>query len=421
MIDFELTEEQRLLAETVRQFAAAEFAPHIAQADREHHPIPDAFRKMAEIGLPGICFPQRYGGAGMDYISFGLACEELEYVDTSLRTVLSVHVGLCACGIYQWGTEEQRQRFLVPLARGEKMGAFGLTEPDAGSDVAGLATRVRRDGDVYVMNGQKIWISCAEQADTFLIFARLDGKPGHEGITAFVVERENAKGLSTFGLPSKAGIHAGSVGGIRLDDVAVPAANRLGEEGEGFKIAMSCLDNGRYSVAAGATGTIRASLDASVKYAGERTAFGQKIGRFQLVQEMIAKMVASYDACRLLWMRAGWLKNLGLRSTRESALAKWHATEAAAQAADDALEVHGAYGYSDEYPVARFWRNARGPVIYEGSREIQKLIQAEYALGYRRDKPLRCILPPYEEDGRIPEGSVHAVLGSGAATKAGVE
>lgn len=396
MIDFSLTDDQKMLVETVKTFAAKELAPKIPELDKACKYDPETFKKFAQAGITGICFPEKYGGAGMDYISLGLACEELEYIDTSLRTILSVHIGLCGCGIYQWGSEEQKQKYLTPIAKGERFGAFGLTEPGAGSDAAGLSSRAKKDGSDYIISGQKIWISCADQADTFLIFAYTDTSKKHNGISAFIVDRKDAgKGFSTFPIHDKAGVRAGNVGGISMDEVRVTKANLLGEEGEGFKIAMSCLDNGRFTVAAGATGLIRASLDASLKYAHERKAFGKSIGEFQLVQEMIAKMVSDYDAARLLYFRAGWLKNQGIRATRESALAKWHSTVSANHAANDAVEIHGAYGFSDEYPVARFLRNSKGAVIYEGSQEIQKLIQAEYALGYRKDKPVRCPLPSY--------------------------
>ena len=260
-----------------------------------------------------------------------------------------------------------------------------------------IRSTARRDGDAYVLNGAKLWISCATQADTFLIFAKTDPTAGKRGISAFVVERANAgSALHTFAIKDKYGVRAGDTGGLSFADLRVPAANRLGEEGEGFHIAMTCLDNGRYTVASGATGLTRACLDASVTYARERSTFGVPIGRHQLVQEMIANMTASYDASRLLYLRAGWMKNKGLRNTRETALAKWFACDAANKAADDAMEIHGAYGFSDEYPVARFLRNSRGAVIYEGSREIQKLIHGEYALGYRKDKPARRELPPWK-------------------------
>ena len=332
----------------------------------------------------------------MDYLSLGLVSEECEYVDHSLRTIMSVHIGLCGCGIYIWGTEEQRQRLLRPLASGERFGAFGLTEPNAGSDVAGMRATARRDGDSYILNGEKTWVSYADYADTFLIFAKTDPEAKHRGISAFVVNREDAgPGLTTAPIKHKAGIHAGDTGSIFLQDVRIPAANRLGEEGEGFAIAMSSLENGRYTVAAGACGTIRASLDYSVKYANERQAFGQQIGKFQLVQQMIAKMYQRYEAGRLLYLKAGWLKNLGEPSGRAVSLAKWYACDAAFDSASDAVEVHGAYGYSDEYPVFRYLRNAKAPVIYEGTREIHTMMQGEYALGYRTERPPRCTLPPY--------------------------
>jgi len=398
MIDFSLTGEQRMLADTVRSFLATSIAPDVQRCDSSGSPIPDAFAKLAKLGVVGLVFPEAYGGAGLDYVSLGLVCEELEYCDTSLRTMMSVHIGLTGCGIFQWGSEEQKQRLLAPLASGQKLGAFGLTEPDAGTDVGALKSTARRDGGSYVLNGSKIWISCASQADTFLVFAKTDSTKGKHGITAFVVERERAgDALHTFSIHDKYGVRAGDTGGLSFSDLRVPAENRLGEDGEGFYIAMTCLENGRLTVAAGATGLIRAALDASVKYAKERKTFDVEIGRHQLVQEMIADMVLAYDAARLLYLRAAWMKNEGMRNTRETALAKWFATDAANRAADNAMQIHGSYGFSDEYPVARLLRNSRGSIIYEGTREIQKLMQAEYALGYRKDKPVRCELPPFKK------------------------
>jgi glutaryl-CoA dehydrogenase (non-decarboxylating) len=396
MLDLELNSDQQLLVGTVRDFMAKEFAPTIQENDINHYYDPRTFAKLGEIGLTGICFPERYGGAGMDYISLGLVSEELEYVDHAFRTIMSVHIGLCGCGIYIWGTEEQKQRLLRPLASGERFGAFGLTEPNAGSDVAGMQATARRDGDSYVLNGEKTWVSYADYADTFLIFAKTDPDAKHRGISAFVVNRdESGTGLTTTPIKHKAGIHAGDTGSIFLHDVRVPATNRLGEEGEGFVIAMSSLENGRYTVAAGACGTIRASLDHSVKYANERHAFGQPIGKFQLVQQMIAKMYQRYEAGRLLYLKAGWLKNRGEPSNRAVSLAKWYSCDAAFDSASDAVEVHGAYGYSDEYPVFRFLRNSKAPVIYEGTREIHTMMQGEYALGYRSERPARRTLPAY--------------------------
>lgn len=396
MIDLALSPDQQMLVETVRDYLAREFAPTIAENDRNHYYDPQTFSKLAQIGVTGVSIPERYGGSGMDYISLGLVSEELEYVDTSLRTIISVHIGLCSFGIYIWGTEEQKQRLLHPLAAGEKFGAFGLTEPGAGSDVAGLQTTARRDGDSYILNGEKTWVSYADYADTFLIFAKTDPEAKHRGISAFVVNRAEVTGLETAPIKDKAGIWAGSTGSIFLNECRVPAENRLGDEGEGFTIAMSSLENGRYTVAAGACGTIRASLDLSTSYARQREAFGQEIGRFQLVQQMIARMYARYEANRLLYFKAGWLKNIGEPSGRAVSLAKWQACDAAFESANDAVEVYGAYGYSDEYPVFRYLRNARAPVIYEGTREIHTMMQGEYALGYRSERPARCTLPRYE-------------------------
>jgi glutaryl-CoA dehydrogenase (non-decarboxylating) len=388
MLDLGLTPDQQLLVETVRDYMAKEFAPTIQENDINHYYDSTTFAKLSEIGLTGICFPEKYGGAGMDYLSLGLVSEELEYVDHCFRTIMSVHTGLCGCGIYIWGSEEQKQRLLRPLASGERFGAFGLTEPNAGSDVAGMKATARRDGNSYVLNGEKTWVSYADYADTFL-----------RGISAFVVNRDEASpGLTTAPIKHKAGIHAGDTGSIFLQDVRVPVENRLGDEGEGFTIAMSSLENGRYTVAAGACGTIRACLDYSVKYANERQAFGQQIGKFQLVQQMIAKMYATYEAGRLLYFKAGWLKNRGEPSNRAVSLAKWFACDAAFESASDAVEVHGAYGYSDEYPVFRFLRNSKAPVIYEGTREIHTMMQGEYALGYRVDRKPRCTLPPYHPE-----------------------
>jgi len=352
---------------------------------------------MGELGILGICIPVRYGGQGMDYISLGVACEELEAVDSTLRVVMSVHMGLNSMCLLQWGTEEQKQRLLAPLARGDKIGCFGLTEPGAGSDVAGISSTARLEGQDYVINGEKMWISLATKADYCLWVARTDRKVDdpHDGLSAFLVEHDRP-GITTGDIKGKLGVRAGSTGWIAAQDVRVPLGNRIGQEGDGFRIAMSCLDNGRYTVAAGATGLIRACLEASVKYANERRAFGREIGKFQLIQQKIAGMVQSYEAARLLYLQAGWMKNQGLRNTRETSLAKWFATEKSFEAASEAIQVHGAYGFSDEYDVERYLRNSKGAVIYEGSNEIHQLIQAGFALGYRDDAPLKSELPRYD-------------------------
>lgn len=396
-MDFALTDEHRMVQRLVREFAQNEVAPVIKDFDRAQEMAPFILPRMAELGILGICFPVKYGGQGMDYISLGLACEELEAVDSTLRVVMSVHVGLNSMGLLQWGTEDQIQRFLVPQARGEKIACFGLTEPGAGSDVAAMASTAKRIADEYVINGEKMWISLATKADNALVVARTDPDvPNpHDGLSAFIVELDRP-GVTCGDIHGKLGVRAGSTGFISLQDVHVPEGNRLGDEGEGFKIAMACLDSGRYTVAAGATGLIRASLEASLKYAHEREAFGRKIGKFQLVQQKIACMVQSYEAARLLYLRAGWMKNQGLRNTRETSLAKWYATDASFDAAAEAIQIHGAYGYSDEYDVERYLRNAKGAIIYEGTSEIHQLIQAGYALNYRNDRPLRYELPAYD-------------------------
>jgi glutaryl-CoA dehydrogenase (non-decarboxylating) len=398
MMNFDLTDEQQLLERSVREWAGREVAPRIRELDREHRFDPAIFPQMAELGLLGICVPEEYGGAGMDYLALGLASEELEYVDTSLRVILSVHVGLNSLTLLSWGTEDQKQRYLVPQARGTKIATYGLTEPSAGSDARGIQTVAVKKGDRYLLTGEKIWISLADVADHFLVFAwsDLDKKKQRDpsGMSAFIVERA-FKGFSSATLTQKWGILAGNTGSFKMEEVEVPAENLVGREGEGFKIAMFALDQGRYTVAAGATGLIRACRDASVRYAKDRKTFGVEIGSHQLVKEMIAQMESDYQTSRLLWQRAGWLKNVGRRNTRETGLAKWFSTVASERAAGDAVQIHGANGYSDEYPVGRFYRNCKGAVIYEGTREIHKIMQADYLLGYRTDRPTRCELPPH--------------------------
>ena len=396
MIDFDLTEEQRLLEQTVREWARREVAPRIKELDRAHTFDPKILPQMAELGLLGISVPVEYGGAGMDYVALGLASEELEYVDTSLRVIMSVHAGLNCLSLLTWGTEDQKRRYLVAQAQGKKIATYGLTEPAAGSDVRGIQTVAVKRGDRYFLTGEKMWISLADVADHFLVFAWSDPdkKKARDtsGITAFLVERA-FKGFSSATLKEKWGILAGNTGYFKMEDMEVPEENVLGRPGEGFKIAMFALDQGRYTVAAGATGLIRACRDASAKYALERRTFGQVIAEHQLVKQMIARMESDYQVSRLLWLRAGFLKNVGRRNTRETSLAKWFSTVASERAAGDAVQVHGANGYSDEYPVGRFYRNCKGAVIYEGTREVHTLMQADYVLGYRQDRPTRCELP----------------------------
>src|ERR671919_621354 len=398
MLNLDLTENHLLLERTVREWAGREVAPRIRELDRAHKFDRNILPQMKKLGLLGVSVPQQYGGAGMDYLSLGIASEELEYIDTSLRVIMSVHAGLNCLSLLTWGTEAQKQKYLVPQAQGEKLATYGLTEPSAGSDARGIQTTAVKKGDRWILNGEKMWISLADIADNYLVFAWSDAEKKKQrdpsGISRFIVER-GFKGFSSGTLKEKWGILAGNTGFFKMDDVEVPAENLLGREGEGFKIAMFALDQGRYTVAAGATGLIRACRDASVTYARERKAFGVAIAEHQLVKEMIAQMESDYQASRLLWLRSGWLKNEGKRNTRETGLAKWFATVASERAAADAVQIHGANGYSDEYPVGRFYRNCKGAVIYEGTREIHKLMQADYVLGYRIDRPTRCELPAW--------------------------
>lgn len=303
MIDFELTDDHRAIRDTVREFARHEVAPHIKEWDEKSHFERSVLDKMGELGLLGVCIPEEYGGAGFDYISLGLVCEELEAVDTFMRVIMSVHVGLNCMTLLTWGTEAQKQKYLVPQAKGEKIATYGLTEPNAGSDVVGSRSTARRDGDDYVLNGEKMWISLGDVADNFLFFCWTDEekrrKRDHSGMSCFIVERTMA-GFTSGTLHGKMGIRAGNTGWFSLQDVRVPKENLVGEEGEGFKIAMFALEQGRYTVAAGATGLIRAARDASVSYANTRETFGTKIGNHQLVKQKIAEMEADYQMSQLL-------------------------------------------------------------------------------------------------------------------------
>jgi glutaryl-CoA dehydrogenase (non-decarboxylating) len=381
-VDFDLTPEQREVQATVRRFVDEQILPNAVENDIEHRLDMEAIEGMAELGLLGIVIPEEYGGAGMDYICEALACEEIERGEAAFWTLISVHVGLNSLSLLKYASEGQKERYLASQARGEKLACFGLTEPEAGSDVAAMRTTARREGDGYVLNGQKNWISYATVADHQLVFAKTDVEAKHKGISAFIVERE-WPGVTTRETENKLGIWAGSTGELFFENVEVPAENLVGHEGQGFEIAMHGLDQGRFTVAAGACGVIRACLERSVEYARERETFGKPIGKYQFVQDMIAEMVLGYETSKLLVMQAAWLKNQGVRNTRETSLAKWHATESAFRAAHLAIQVHGAYGYSAEYGIERYFRNARAPIIYEGTTQIHKMMQAEHALGYR--------------------------------------
>ena len=405
---FSLSQEQELVREMAHKFGQQNIVPDIAERDRAHKSDRAMLDKMAEAGILGMSLPAKYCGSDTDYISLGIVCEELERADTSARVVMSVHSGLHCLTLLQWGTAEQKQRWLPDLAKGNRVGAFGLTEPNAGSDAVNIKTTARKDGSSYVLNGQKTWISLADYADQFLVIARLAGKDeggrmkekgGAADMAAFIVDRK-LKGFSSRPLKGKLGVRAGNTGEIFFEDMRVDESCRLGDDGDGFKVAMSALDHGRYTVAAGAVGIIQGCLDACDEYCHTRVVGGEEIGKKQLVQQMIAGMVSGREIGRLLYYKVGWMKNMGMRHTKEVSLAKWVNCNAAFKAADDAVEIHGAYGYSDEFPVERHFRNSRGAMIYEGTREIHTLVQAEYELGYRSDKPLKRTLPtwPFSAD-----------------------
>lgn len=390
-MNFDLTEEQKIVRQTAREFAQREIAPIVEALDAAGTYDRNVLQRMAELGFLGGTIPERYGGSGLDYISLALTCEEIERADTSFRALLSVHLALNSLTLLQWGTEEQKQRYLAPQARGEKLAAFALTETNAGSDAGAILTLARREGDSYLINGGKIWVTAATLADHFLVFATIDRRAGKKGLCAFLVER-SFPGVSSSPLAGRLGLRTADIGELTLQNCRVPKENLLGEEGEGYKIALSALDHGRYTVAAGAVGLAQACLDSSLGFARERQAFGAPIGTFQLAQNMIAEMVAGISAARLLVWQAGDLKNRGLRATQQTSLAKWYACDVAARCADHAMAIHGSAGYTNEYPLERYLRNARGNLLTEGTPQIHTIIQAEYALGYRTDKPLRC--PP---------------------------
>jgi alkylation response protein AidB-like acyl-CoA dehydrogenase len=395
-VSFALTDEQKALRELAREFAANEIRPRERECD-EHmrHPV-DAIAKAHELGLMNVHVPEEFGGPGLSAFDGMLVGEELYWGCSGIGTSLTAN-GLGAGPVVLFGSDEQKAAWLPPLIESPILCSFGLSEPGAGSDVAALKTTAVPDGDEYVLNGSKTFITNAGYAAWTVVFAKTDARAGHKGMSAFIVPMDTP-GVTIEQHLDKMGQRATDTSAFALQDVRVPAANRIGDEGDGFKIAMSCLDNGRYTVGAGATGTVRASLDASVKYAKERKTFGQEIGRYQLVQQMVARMSRDYEICRLLYFKVAYLKNKGLRHTREVSMSKQYACDAAFNAANDAIEVHGAYGFSAEYPVERFLRNARGPLIYEGTREIHTVLQGEYALGYRQDRPVKKQLPAYEPD-----------------------
>jgi len=379
-MDFELTDEQQLIRETARDFTNKEIVPRARENDRNHHFDTDLVKQIAEQGYLGAIVPREYGGAGLDYLTYGLIVEQVGRGCSAMRTVISVQTSLVCSAILKWGTEEQKQEYLPKLCSGEWLGCFGLTEPDTGSDAANQKTRAKKTDDGWLINGSKMWISMGNHAKVALIFAQTDPELKHKGVACFLVDTDQ-DGFQPSTIEGKLGLHGSDTASISLDDVAASDDQMLGEVGDGFKIAMSALDSGRYSVAAGCVGICQGCVDESVSYAKEREQFGRPIGSFQLVQAMIADMVVQTEAARMLVWRAGYLKDAGKPNTTETSIAKLYATEAANTCATTAIQVHGGAGYVDDHPVERYFRDVRVTTLYEGTSQIQKLIIGRSATG----------------------------------------
>ena len=388
-MDLDLTDEQRLIQETARDFADNEIVPQARENDRAARFDRELASRMGDMGYLGAPVAEEYGGRSLDYLSYGLIVEEVGRADSSARTVVSVQTSLVCGSIERWGTEEQKRHWLPRLCSGEALGCFGLTEPDAGSDPSGMRTRAELVDGKWRINGQKMWISLGNYAEVALVFAQTDPEKRHRGIACFLVPT-STDGFSTQEIHGKLGLRASDTASLGFDGVEVPEDALLGEVGDGFKIAMTALDSGRYSVAAGCVGICEGCVQASTKYATERRQFGVEIASFQLVQEMIADMVVRRDAARLLVRRAGILKDEGKPNTMETSIAKLYATESAVECANLAIQVHGGSGYVDDYPVERYLRDARVTTLYEGTSQIQKLIIGREATGVNAMTPLRA-------------------------------
>jgi len=381
-MDFELTEAQRLVRETARDFVDRELIPHVREWE-EKGEIPRPFyAKMAELGFLGAPVPEKYGGAGMDYVSFMLLVEEISRGSSSVRTTVSVQTSLSETSLMWFGTEEQKHAWLVPLAKGEKLGAWALTEPEAGSDASNLQTTYRVEGDDVVLNGRKRFISNGSIADYIQVYARKPGTRRHEGISLFLVPKD-AKGFRVTHVETttKLGLRASPTADLAFEECRVPKANLLGVEGDGWNQLLKTLNSGRIGIAAGAVGVARAALEAASKYVKERKAFGRPIGEFQLIREMIAQSAVEIEAARLLTLRAAQLRDLGRDNTMEVSQAKLFGAQMAQRVTDWAVQMHGGYGFSGDFDVERYYRDARVLGLYEGTNEIQKLIIAERILG----------------------------------------
>jgi butyryl-CoA dehydrogenase len=382
-MDFDLTQEQAMVRKQARDFAEKEIAPIIKECERKESFPREVINKMAELGFLGAPIPEKYQGAGLDHISYGLICEEIGRISASVfTTTLTVQVSLVGQTILQCANEEQKQKYLTRLCNGKNIGCFGLTEPNVGSDPVSMETAAVQKGNNWVINGNKMWISNGGIADFSLLFAQTDKSKAHKGTAAFIVERA-FPGFNSKDIHGKLGLHASNTAELSLQDCQVPAENMVGKIGDGFKIAMMALDNGRFSTAACCVGIAQACIDASVSYAQQRKQFGKPIGSFQMIQDMIVDMVVETEAARFLVLRVGHLKDKKMPHTREAAMAKYYAAETAVKIAKHAIQVHGGYGYSDEYPVERYLRDAMGLVLYEGTSQVQKLIIGRETLGLR--------------------------------------
>ena len=379
-MDFQLSEEQRMVRQMMHNFASKEIAPQSQAIDAlDQFPV-QIFRRMADLGILGLPFPEEYGGAGSDYISLVIALEEIARASGSVAIILDAHTSLCCEPIYLFGTEEQKRKHLVPLVRGEKIGAFGLTEPQAGSDAGAIQTCAVRDGEAWVLHGQKIFITNGALADVLVVAAKTDPSKGTKGISTFIVEKGSA-GFRAGRSEKKMGLHGSVTSELFFDHCRIPLDNLLGKENEGFKQILTTLNAGRIAIAAMAVGLAQGALDKAAAYAKERVQFGQPIAHFQAIQWMIADMATDIEAARLLVYRAAWLKSNGRQCIKEASIAKLFATEASERVCRKAIQIHGGYGYIQEYDVERMYRDQRLCSIGEGSNEIQRLIIARQELG----------------------------------------
>lgn len=379
-MNFDLTEEQLSVQKMVREFVAKEITPNAKQWDLEEYFPMDLWRKMGDLGIVGTSIPEEYDGVGMDYISHAIVAEELGYGCSSMRGSYSVNISLVAKTILKWGTEEQKKKYVAGIATGEMFGCYGLTEPDSGSDAASMKSVAEKDGDYYIINGNKMWITHADQADVSIVFAKTDKEKGARGITAFLVDK-GTPGFTPQPIHEKIGLRSQDTGEIIMENVRIPKENMLGPEGKGFAVAMSALDNARYTVAAGCVGTAQAALDIAKQYAKDRIQFGKPIAAHQLVQQLIANAALEIEMGRLLVYRAGFLKNKEVPNTRETCMAKYFNSEMVNRVTYNMIQVLGGYGFSGEYPLERMYRDSRINTLYEGTSQIQQLIIGNAELG----------------------------------------